>query len=290
MLADWYFCCCVKATPRTSTTYLSILYALADPSADLDLVIAAIGELRRCDIWMRAHALPAVLALLNRSKVQEINRSYLSSYFEELLEALPEDVARSFGALQSAILSDGLLTIEEFETCISILDDNPSRAPSDIPYLDLRDFLPETIILATFAARLDRDRGRYGSMFSVGDDSGSQSMSRLVARALNGLYGRMAFLLAIEISGGIGNNGNRAQLVQRLSSARECGLEPDMLLSYAQLRFIPFGLPSLLAAPGLVSKILEETIVLTALREGMRGRLSIESRVLAESNEAVREA
>src|SRR5438045_2556203 len=151
MLADWYFCCCIKTPPKLATTYLSILDTLADTSASSDLIHAAVSELRRCDVWMRAYALPAILALFSKSELRAVDDSWLHPYFDELFDSLPEDVADAFEDLKNVVLSDSVLTTELLDRCISKLDDSRNQSPSEIPYLDLQEHLAETIVLAVLA-------------------------------------------------------------------------------------------------------------------------------------------
>ena len=287
MLADWYFCCCIDAPPKLAATFLSILDVLEDRSADLSLRVAAIDQLRRCDVWMRAYALPTVLSGMSAADSLLPNHSCQSVYLRELLEAAPEDMAGALGTLIDACVTSLPLSATDFNNAVTVAFDGPTRNPSDIPYLDLREYLPELIILAIYANRLSRDRSRYSPMATIADPHTSEPLCCLLSGAVSGRYGRLAFLIATEISGAVGNDDTRRQLSRRLWSTKDSGSEPDILLAYAKLLYAPLGLTSASTMRGLVAELLDEAVLLSEFRAGADGRSVFRSRILVEGNESV---
>src|SRR3982751_1820546 len=204
MLPDWYFCSCVKADPDKTAIFLQILGSLADTAENPELTSIGLGELQRLDPWMQGYALPVVLRTLGRQGPPPELRPALERYFAELAEMVPERLSEPFGELISSLLlarSPGE-TLTALRRCHSRLDKSHLGPPSPTPYLDLRDFFPETLILAVLADRLERDRN-FSSLLGGADDA--SDILELVDLALDlklrrPRLGRLAFRCALTVA------------------------------------------------------------------------------------------
>src|SRR5689334_1215262 len=104
MLADWYFCACVKADPDKTAIFLQILGSLDDASKNPELACIGLGELQRLDPWMQGYALPAVLRTFGRQGPPSELRSALGRYFTDLAEIVPKKLIELFDELTSALV------------------------------------------------------------------------------------------------------------------------------------------------------------------------------------------
>ena len=236
--------------------------ALEDPSSSLQLVLAAMQELERSDLWMRTYALPSVLELLRREDMEQDKASSLFPYFQNIQNTLRDDIKDSFHVLVQALLEGTAVKTAVFENCVDSLQLLPDRSPSQIPYRDLHEFLPENYLLAVYFALVLRDRGTYAPIIS-----GSESkLGHLIAESLKGKHGRLAYILAMEIRSVAGTQEQRQRIVSQFWNQSGAALEPDMLALFARLYF--FGDRSLVQSEPqrLVEKLIEESVMLAALR------------------------
>src|SRR5436853_3717490 len=201
MLHDWYFCCCINADPDKAAIFLEILDGLEGAEHDPELARTAIEELGRMDVWMQGYALPAILRRLGRQvPLVELHAS-IDRYFAELSEALPEGFSEPFEEFRDTLFGTGRSgeTIAALRRCALALRSLPARQPSAVPYVDLRDFLPEVIVLAVIADRLPRD-GSYASLFGDSDEPAAAVLAAMLEAALRHELGRLAFLLALRVA------------------------------------------------------------------------------------------
>lgn len=268
MLPDWYFCCCIQAEPDPTAIFLSTLDGLEDVEHDPELARLALGELGRMDVWMQGYALPSVLRLLGRQGLSAYDlRDSVRGYLAGLQEALPEDFADPFIDLAEAVTSasgpDGILGA--LRQCARSLRNLPLRHPSTLPYLDLKEFLPETVLLAVIADQLARD-GAFATLFGESDDPEVAVLGPMLQAALRHELGRFAFRLALRVAPQVGSGYTAERLSAFLWSnpLTRPELEPDLLASWAELLF--FDRPGGGGQPGLATALIEESITLHHLR------------------------
>ncbi len=270
MLHDWYFCCCINADPDKSAIFLEILDGLEGAEHNPEFARIAIGELGRMDVWMQGYALPAILRRLGRqAPVAELHAS-INRYFVELSEALPEGFSEPFEELRDSLFGTGRSgeTIAALRRCALTLPSLPARQPSAVPYVDLRDFLPEAIVLAVIADRLPRD-GSYASLLGDSDETAAAVVSAMLEAALRHELGRLAFRLALRVARLGGSRYAAEQLADLLWRSRFITeLEPDLLVSWAELLFADHR-----GRPALVEALLEESVTLGHLRRRIGERL-----------------
>jgi hypothetical protein len=273
MLADWYFCACVKADPDKTAIFLQILESLADAKENPELAVIGLGELQRLDPWMRAYALPAVLRALDENKPASGLKSELDRYFSGLLRLLPQKASVPFERLVSNVCfvdGSGEL-LEALHGCLASLNKSRLGPSSLAPYLDLQDFLSETFILAVLADRLERD-GSFSSFLS--DTDQVAQMFDLIdlaldCRAGSPRLGRLAFRCALTVA----RLGPRRHEMRWLEDAvwnASPGpeLEPDLLSSWSDLIAADL-LPDRTAA---IDFLIGESISLAQLRNRLSHR------------------
>jgi hypothetical protein len=262
MLADWYFCNCIKAAPRSASTFLIILDAMDNPLRDRDLLAHALRQLCRTNTWMRIYALPRVLSLLGSPEASDY-RKFISEYLEDLASLLPPEIESSILQLVRALLADRLPSANDVTRIGLQLNSLPTRQAASSPYLDLREFLPEAFFLAILAHLLERNVARY--VAAVANESGeSARLQACLVSALEGAFGRLPFLLSLQIFGFLVSAKDLAVAV--LSHSHCAQLEPDLLNKFAQLSFHGGSNSSRAGA------MLEESLTMSMLRRSFEGR------------------
>ena len=140
--------------------YLPILEALSADDSDAELTQVALEELQRTDIWMRVYAAPVVINLARRRTVSAGVRGRIQKYLGDLAGNIPERNRPPFEKLcetLSSITAGGLA--DQVRACADSLVQMPGRTPTETPYLDIHDFLPETLVLLA-TAQLPTDGAR----------------------------------------------------------------------------------------------------------------------------------
>lgn len=266
--------------------YLQILDCLNDDTAEHELLMAAVNELRRTDLWMRAYALPAVLPLLSRTSSSNGAFSWLHPYFTDLLEAMPVDLERPVEHLQAAIFSDVPVKLEIFDECVIALRRLPIRSAST-PYLDLREFLPETYVLTVLAECLIR--GRIHPSIVEDSERAASNVPGFVNDAVKGRYGRMALLQAVRIVSNFHGESGRDEALERIwEKPNRTALEPDLLDAFARLIFRIDRSTSQKA--DVANRIVDETITLVVLRQHCDPNLIPSNPIITDANQDVRAA
>ena len=197
MLADWFFCSCLRLSPPQVHAYLDCVQALTDPLASSGLVSAAIMELAEADAPLQLRALPAVLATLRtRSEPAVVAAREL---FHEQVAAMTHHGAEVRAALSVAAapatdLPAQLAPLLEIHASKPL---PPAEAVGD-PYHDLVDRADEvvTVALVHHLVQLNPDAGRR----LLEQD---EEFAALLRRWAESGHGRLAALLAAEVLGGI---------------------------------------------------------------------------------------
>ncbi|MUG94195.1 hypothetical protein F7734_18100 [Scytonema sp. UIC 10036] len=268
MLTDWYFCCCIKASPTSTKTFLAILETLENTESDGQILYLAYDELRRTDIWMQVYALPQVLKSLKRTDLpQAIEDVIVKPYFYDLIENLSEELYEKYQKLINAVL-DGAEISFIIRSLIEAIQATPRKDSSEIrtPYLDLKEFLLETLVLAIVVTQLEYQLDFAGALEAeIGNET--SEIKSLLEDSLDYRYGRLAFRLAIQIY----QLTAFEQPDELLSLIKETpfsaiALEPDLLQSFALVwsRDILSELNQ--DNKQAVKKIINESIELTELR------------------------
>jgi hypothetical protein len=265
MLPDWYFCCCLSAGPDTTARLLTILAALEDPDSDARSVVTACDDLLRAESWYQIYAVPRALELIRRRPALRATIvPSLRSLFNEVLAMWPVDPreAREAGChLVDLVLDEA--PVHELLTALAALAAHlDPGARSDLsapPYLDLRDFPAEVIVLSVLADRLGD--ARAAPLIKPLLESG-QSLHEAIERALSGRCGRLALLLAVRVAG-LDGRWSADDLAGRLRGPLQRGgaVEPDLLRAYADVLYLDA------VRPGDAAAVLDELITLRHLRE-----------------------
>lgn len=200
MLTDWYFCCCIKASPASIKAFLSILETLENPESDGQILYLAYNELQRTDIWMQVYALPQVLKSLDRIDLPiAIEEVAIKPYLYNVIENLPEQIYEKFQKLINAVL-DGAEVNFIIQVLIEAIQVTPRKDSSKIrtPYLDLKEFMLETLMLAVMATQLEQ-HSDFADALEAEIGKETSKIKSLLEHSLDYRYGRLAFRLAVQI-------------------------------------------------------------------------------------------
>lgn len=231
-LCDWYFTRCVRASSRSSYTYLSVLSAIDGAEHDIDSAAIAIAELRRVDVWMKGYALPAVLRASRMASATQALHDATQEYFVDVAGHLPAELQPSAISLAGALRDDAATLRQAIEKYATKLAPSDQPLASTNPYLDLPDFLAEIVWLSILAEWLERDTGRAGVMHQ--DLYQNDGATRDVMKAaVAGRFGRVGELLAIRImaAGGEQRQDALATVFERFGNF---ALEPDLLTAWVE--------------------------------------------------------
>lgn len=269
MLAEWYFCCCISANPSDTEAFLSILQCLNDSESEPQLLYLVFNELGYTDDRMQIYALPRVLRLLHKDNLPTGLKQIIRQYFNHLLENVPEGVDRSVRKL--TMLVDSQLNSTKLLKAVDIFvresQSLPDRRLSPTPYIDLKDFLSETFVLAILANCLEQNASLSNALAeAVNDQDGiSSPISELLQAALEYQFGRMAFRLAVLIFSLTAieyPQDIRSLTANKVSAAPH--VEPDLLQTYAVALFGKLNLKH--NASNQCRRILHESQTLGELR------------------------
>lgn len=286
MFAEWYFCCCISANPSDTEAFLSILESIENPESDSRLLYLAYNELRHAQDRMQIYAIPAVLRSLHRenlpAELKNTIKRYLKNLVERhLVENVPERVENRLRQLMNSALSDRASTqgtIEAARTFAKDSQDLPERRLSPTPYLDLKEFLPETLVLAILADQVENDEKLIGELVdelvteevNEQDETSSSSPIRtFLEAALDCQFGRLAFRLAASIASLTASEDPeslRSLIAKKASMAAQA--EPDLLQTYAIVLYRDEGTKE--TAPRQCQRIIQESLTLSELRNLIR--------------------
>jgi hypothetical protein len=242
MLSEWYFCCCISANPSDTEAYLSILDSLENPESDSKLLYLAYNELGRTEDRMQIYALPAVLKSLHRERLPAGLKSTIKHYFTHLIESVPESVENSVRQLINLVLSSQSSTtiIRIVNSLVQEIQRLPERRLSSTPYLDLKEFLSETLVLAILADQLENHERFIDELIAEvnNQDETSSPVGEFLQSALEYQFGRLAFRLsALIVSLTLIEYPDRLRSLISKKASVAAHAEPDLLQTYAIVLF-----------------------------------------------------
>ncbi|NET29888.1 hypothetical protein [Okeania sp. SIO1I7] len=274
MLTEWYFCCCINAHPSDTEAFLSIMEVLENPESDSKLLYLAYNELERTEDRMQIYALPVVFKSLRRENLPYGLKSRIEHYLGHLINNVPEKVKKSVQQLIKLPLSnqtDNFTNIiKVVSTFVKESQDLQERRLTPTPYLELKDFLPETLVLAIIADRLENNKKLVDEFIAEINDQDETSsnismINAFLEAALDYKFGRLAFRLAASISSLILTTDTeelRILIAQKASLAAHT--EPDLLHTYALILFRDTSKQNIISDQ--CQRIIEESWTLFKLR------------------------
>ena len=273
MLAEWYFCCCISANPSDTEAFLSILDSLENPESDSKLLYLAYNELRHTEDRMQIYALPTVLKSLHRENLPAGLKSTIKHYFNHLIESVPESVENSVRQLINLVLSKQPSTkiIKIVNSFVQEIQRLPERRLSPTPYLDLKEFLSETLVLAILADQLENNESLIDKLEEEvkNQDETSSPVSEFIQAALEYKFGRLAFRLSALIASLTSieySDKLRSLIAKKASVAAQA--EPDLLQTYAIVLFKQLNIKH--TATSQCRYIIQESQTLSELRNLIR--------------------
>ena len=198
MLTPWYFCSCIDAQPERAATFLDILDTLDDPAAPDQLRRLAVDELTRTSVWMQIFSLSRVIELCDENTPDVIAHGSWN-YIEGVLGFVRDDVRRELEKLLHAAMAgrDGARDIQVLSRALDAVSTLSTREPSERPYIDLRDFLPQTLVLVALESFSRRDP-RFTDRCGAELPSDGAALAAFYESALLRRYGRLCFCLALR--------------------------------------------------------------------------------------------
>jgi len=273
MLAEWYFCCCISANPSDMEAFLSILDSLENPESNSQLLYLAYNELKHTEDRVQIYALPAVLKSLHRENIPAGLKSSVKRYFNHLTESVPEGVGRSVRQLINLALSNqpSAKIIEIVNSFVRESQHLPERRLSPTPYLDLKEFLPETLVLAILADQLENHERLIDELIAEVNkqDETSSPISEFLQAALECQFGRLAFRLSASIASltSIEYPDKLRSLIAKKASV-VAQVEPDLLQTYSIVLFREQNIKY--TASSQCQRIMQESLTLSELRNLIR--------------------
>ncbi|MCP2728537.1 hypothetical protein [Limnofasciculus baicalensis] len=272
MLAEWYFCCCISANPSDTEAFLSILESLENPESDSQLLYLAYNELKRTEDRMQIYALPAVLKLLHRENLPAGLKGTIKRNFKDLSdlsEIVPESVKNPIHQLINLALSNQPSTkiMEAANTFAREREHLPQRRLTTTPYLDLKDFLPETLVLAIIADQLENHERLIDELIAEVNkqDETYSHIWEFLQEALEYQFGRMAFrLAALIVSLTLLEYPDRLRSLMAKEASVAAQAEPDLLQTYAIVLFRESNTRD--TATSQCERIIQESLTLRELR------------------------
>jgi hypothetical protein len=270
MLAEWYFCCCINANPSDTESFLSILESLENPESDAQLLYLAYNELRHTEDRMQIYAVPAILKSLRRESFPAGLKKTIKHYFEDLTETLSEDLENSIRQLINLALSNQYPAkiIDVINSFVQESQALPERRLSPTPYLDLKEFLPETFLLAVLADRLESYERLVDELSAEVNKQHEESspISLFLQSALEYRFGRMAFRLAVLIVSltSIEYPDKLRSLIAKNEVSIAAQAEPDLLQTYAIVLFKESNTKDTTISQ--CHRIMQESLALSELR------------------------
>lgn len=273
MLTEWYFCCCISANPSDTEAFLSILESLENPESDSQLLYLAYNELKHTEDRMQIYALPAVLKSLHRDNLPAGLKNTIKRYFDRLTESVPEGVQNSIRQLINLVLSNqpSAKIIDVVNSFARESQQLPERRLSPTPYLDLKEFLPETLVLAILIDQLENYERLIDELIAEVNkqDETSSLVSGFLQAALEYQFGRMAFRLAaliVSLTSIEYPDQLRSLIANKASIAAQA--EPDLLQTYAIVLFKESNIKD--TATSQCQRIMQESLTLSELRNLIR--------------------
>lgn len=238
MLEDWYFCCCIKASPSSTSAFLSILETLENPETDRQLLYLAYSELQRVDSWMQVYGLPHVLNSFKHPNFPDSKRiDTIKPYLDNLLETLLDNntILKRLIKKLPGKLSDYEI-LDAFRETVQNYDARKhDHNPSQTPYLDLKTFLSEIVILSIIDSEI-QIRSDLLEKFSTQLKNKERETYQFIRDCLDYKCGRLPFILSVSIAKNAGFESEELkQCFWQLSEHQSpCTLvlEPDLLKSY----------------------------------------------------------
>jgi len=262
MLAEWYFCCCINANPSHTDVFLHLWETIHDPDSDWPTLSRALGELRKTEVWMRLYLLPEVLAILHRENLPPNIELAIETYCADLVEFLPDKVQKPVSAAFNSAYFGGKGNItQRLEACVGALSIRGDQMVSATPYLDLKEFISETTLLAIVLDLLKQPDSSSEISALV---NRSVALKAVLTNGLDHRCGRMAFRLAAvisQLSSAYPLNYLRTKWRNRFCTSE---LEPDVMQTIALVTFDVITKADETAG-SVVLQLMEESILLTQL-------------------------
>lgn len=263
MLAEWYFCCCIDASPSNTNTFLHIWEIIHDPESDWRTLSLALEELQKTDVWMQLYLLEEVLATLHRENLPKSTQAIIESYCKDLLEFMPKKTGKLFRSLIDSAYFFTADPANQLQICAEAISGISNRSVSSTPYLDLKEFIAETVLLCVIEDLIKNDP-ESSSKIAV-TIKNSREMELLLNNALQHEYGRLACRSAAMILSSV---YPREYLLQQIWQNRYCTaeLEPDLMQTSVRLLFSDTSTTtSELQGSNPISLIINESVMLDKL-------------------------
>lgn len=280
MLSDWFFASCVTKNPDKIAAFLSILETLDDPENTERLKIDSFHELAKSEVWFQVYAFNKVLDMRRYGDRNSLNgqvQTAFDTYINAMLDHAPEEVEsdlenllRDYFYSQSGDLSPSCLLDSFVSSAQGLVTKLSIRAFTPVPYLDINDYLPETILLSLLLNKVQTDSTfRVSFQISFESDPAFVVVRQIIEKALDYQLGRLSLLIAIKLAILIDTLGyTRDKIIETIIRNRlNIDYEPDLLQAYAELCFTDIKSSSKLTNNlSVIKSIISETISFNLLQ------------------------
>lgn len=235
MLADWYFLNCLHFPPRRAATILSIFEIIDARKPNVSLAVTALAELEKAELPVRIYAASKVLRLLSRtSDDADRLRELALDFVVELAHGSEESTASQVESFIRCCINEADVSIilNHAAEIVARLPLTSSTLPSKVPYLDLKEHIAETLLLAGLEALASTETEAKALAATLIEESGI--LTTFLNTVMEGKAGRLAFLQAFRLQGFGSQNESTMTALIRLRSAFPL-IEPDLVDAAARM-------------------------------------------------------
>lgn len=247
LIKDWYFCCCMGCSPRTTNIFLSSLEFLDNPETKRKLKSISLEQIFLIeDNCMHIYALPQILLAFRRKfeleySFNDVDKEIVFDFFSSLIDKTCKDdkVGRMLRLLLESCL-DPKTGVTKLLDKIRFKDFIWTSMKNEIektPYRNIQNYLQESL-LSVFICHLAHFNDQFKE--SLKSEKASD-FEFFFSNALNGHYGRFVFgqIFSLPAELNLYEKGSKNLWNGKFSNIPE--FEPDILTWYADLEFIkPF--------------------------------------------------
>ncbi len=242
MLANWYFCCCMKFTPGRTRNYLMILDTLSGNDTDERLWSIAVEQLTYADKWSRLYALPYVLDSIDRmSAFAKNNKTQVSGYFASIIKTIPSKLQKSYRELLSYFevqRSESEICYNKIIDCIEPATENICSVSSDTPYIDIVEHAGIGVLLSIIEYKAKNDSSFIVFLNSkLKNNKIGPLFNKTIREAGKGAYGRFSIIRATAVVKYFPTSGLNFANLLRKGLIGYLNLEPDLLGLYVKQLF-----------------------------------------------------
>ncbi len=242
-LCEWYFCCCLKSSPKNTQTFLSLLETIDNKETDPQSFLNALDEFPLFEIWMQIYSLPKMLYSFHRNDIaNELKQTRIDKFFDYLINSLPMELKQGFENVIDCYfredfkgILDGISLIISQLKRPDIVQAGLNTKNFEVPYLDMLEYLPHNILMSFINDLADNVESKieFRNYFES-----KPIIRNFIEEGTLHKFGRLSFLLSIFIENSVTDGGYQDEILHKLwkcSTVPE--MEPDIVYAYISTKY-----------------------------------------------------